>query len=76
MSASYDRRQDAGKSWPAKGRWNPDALPGWYLEMLQGLAADLTAWKQEHDPGQQLDPRNDPRSRRRRHIEERARASR
>jgi len=60
MSASYDRRQ-AAASWPRKGKWSPDGLPAEYLELLRDLAANLTAWRREHDPGQRLDPRCDPR---------------
>lgn len=59
MSADYDRRQRDGK-WPTRGRWNPDGLPDWYIELIGGLARELTAWR-EHDPGQHLDPRTDPR---------------
>ena len=69
MPSSYDRRQDAG-SWPTKGPWNPGELPPWYLELISGLTVDLASWRDDHDPGQRLDPRHDPR--RRRHIEERS----
>jgi len=46
--------------WPTRGRWNPNGLPDWYLEMLGNVAGSLTAWR-EHDPPQRLDPRCDPR---------------
>lgn len=59
MEKLYDSRQHSAQ-WPARGRWNPEQLPGWYLELLGGLAADLTAWR-DHDPPQRLDPRCDPR---------------
>lgn len=59
MPQEYDRRQVAGK-WPERERWSPDRLPGWYMELLIGLAGNLTAWRR-HDPGQRLDPRCDPR---------------
>ena len=59
MFQQYERRQRAGH-WPTGDRWNPERLPGWYLELLGGLAADLTAWR-DHDPPQRLDPRCDPR---------------
>jgi hypothetical protein len=75
MSGDYSRRQRAG-NWPTKGRWSPDGLPPDYLELLRELAAHLTSWRHEHDPGMQLDPRHDPRGRERRHLEERAKASR
>jgi hypothetical protein len=58
MIESYDRRQRPA-NWPTRDRWNSERLPGWYLELLGGLAADLTAWR--HDPPQRLDPRCDPR---------------
>jgi len=57
MDAEYDRRQRAGK--PAS-RWSLDGTPEWYRELLGELAGKLTAWR-EHDPGQHLDPRTDPR---------------
>lgn len=59
MPQEYDRRQVAGK-WPDRQRWTPEGLPDWYMELIRGLAGDLTAWR-EHDPGQHLDPRTDPR---------------
>ena len=58
MDSEYDRRQRAGQ-WPTRRRWNPD-VPAWYVELLGGLAADLTSWR-DHDPPQRLDPRCDPR---------------
>lgn len=72
MPSIYDRRQEAG-SWPAKGPWSPGDLPPWYLELISGLTRDLTSFVDDHDPGQRLDPRDDPR--RRRHIDARSRAS-
>jgi hypothetical protein len=60
MDAGYDRRQRVGK-WPVK-RWSPDGLPEWYRDLLSEVAGSLTAWR-EHDPGQHLDPRTDPRHR-------------
>lgn len=62
MSEEYRRRQRAG-NWPTRGRWNPDGLPDWYLEMLVGLAGSLTRWRDSHDPAPRLDPRCDPRDR-------------
>ena len=73
MSPSYDRRQEAG-SWPTKSPWKSGDLPPWYLELISGLTRDLTSFVDDHDPGQPLDPRHDPR--RRRHIDARSRASR
>lgn len=70
MNADYERRQRDGK-WPSRGRWNPNGLPDWYVELIGGLARDLTAWRGPHDPGQHLDPRTDPRCRSHR-IERRA----
>lgn len=64
MDAEYDRRQRPDK-WLTSGRWSPDGLPDWYVEMLTGLARGLTAWR-NHDPGQHLDPRMDPRGARHR----------
>lgn len=69
MAGEYRRRQWAG-NWPTKGRWSPDGLPPEYLELLRELAAHLTSWR--HDPGQQLDPRHDPRRREYRDMQERA----
>lgn len=59
MSEGYERRQldrrrRAGEQSQLTG------VPGWYVELLAGVAGDLTAWH-EHDPGQYLDPRCDPR---------------
>ncbi len=62
MTGEYRRRQRDGK-WPTNGRWNPDGLPDWYLEMLVGLAGRLNRWRDPHDPAQRLDPRCDPRIR-------------
>ena len=59
MDAEYRRGQPSGH-WPTRGRWKPDGLPDWYLELLTNLAVSLTAWR-EHDPPQRLDPRCDPR---------------
>ena len=64
MPTEYPPGQSPGH-WPTRGRWNPAELPGWYRELLAGLAGDLTAWR-EHDPPQRLDPRCDPRLPRRR----------
>lgn len=69
MNADYRRRQQSDH-WPQQGRWSPDGLPDWYLELLGDLAGSLTAW--QHDPPQRLDPRCDPRHRRHRvHMERR-----
>ena len=73
MDSEYDRRQQAGQ-WPTRRRWNPAELPEWYREMLGGLAADLTSWR-DHDPPQRLDPRCDPRCPRDRTREERRHAN-
>lgn len=72
MSGLYRRRQ-RDRQWPPRGPWNPDGLPGWYMEMLAGLSAGLTSWRadNQHDPGQRLDPRDDPR-RPQGHVEERS----
>lgn len=72
MDAEYDRRQRPGQ-WANRGRWSPDGLPDWYVQMLAGLAGSLTAWR-EHDPGQHLDPRTDPRESRHRAPMERRHA--
>jgi len=61
MDADYARRQRADK-WPVE-RWSLDGTPSWYRELLADMAGKLTAWRQ-HDPGQHLDPRADPRRRR------------
>ena len=60
MHADYERRQ-ADRRHRAGERWSPAGLPGWYVEVLTGAARNLTSWR-EHDPGQRLDPRCDPRS--------------
>ena len=65
MTGEYRRRQRDGK-WPTNGRWNPDGLPDWYLEMLVGLCGRLNRWRDPRDPGPLFDPRCDPRSRPRR----------
>jgi hypothetical protein len=70
MDEAYDRRQTNGQ-WPRRGRWSPDGLPGWYLDLIGAVAHDLTAWR-EHDPGQRLDPRCDPRQPQRHQSERRA----
>lgn len=72
MNAEYDRRQRPGQ-WAKRGRWSPDGLPDWYVQVLAGLAGSLTAWR-EHDPGQHLDPRTDPRESRHRAPMERRHA--
>ena len=58
MDSDYDRRQRP-HHWPARGRWNPDGLPAWYVALLGNVAGNLTGWR-EHDPPR-LDPRCDPR---------------
>lgn len=58
MDAEYDRCQRADK-WPVE-RWSLDGTPEWYRQLLGELAGKLTEWRQ-HDPGQHLDPRTDPR---------------
>jgi hypothetical protein len=68
MDAGYDRRQHADK-W-RDGRWSLDGTPDWYRELLAEMTGKLTAWR-EHDPGQQLDPRMDPRDRRHSRTESR-----
>lgn len=73
MNEEYEPRQRP-RSWPTRGRWNPAELPEWYREMLGGLAADLTAWR-DRDPPQRLDPRCDPRCPRDRTREERRHAN-
>jgi len=70
MDADYSRRQSTGQ-WPRRGRWNPDELPAWYLDLIGAVAHDLMAWRL-HDPGQRLDPRCDPRQPRRHQSERRA----
>lgn len=55
----HDRRQRAGQDWPTW--WTPEGLPDWYMGLLAGLASDLTAWRGDRGPRQQLDPRCDPR---------------
>jgi hypothetical protein len=71
MNADYRTGQPADH-WPRRGRWSPDELPGWYLELLGDLAGSLTAWRDEHDPPQRLDPRCDPRGPRGQQVERRA----
>ena len=61
MDAEYDRRQRYDQ-WPVQ-RWSLDGTPEWYRDLLKAIAGNLTAWRQ-HDPGQCLDPRTDPRIRR------------
>jgi hypothetical protein len=63
MTQLYEHRQHAD-NWPRRGRWNPADLPDWYLELLSEIVGKATAWRDEHDPGQQLDPRTDPRAQR------------
>jgi len=59
MSTSYDRRQAAG-NWPCRGRWSPEGLPTWYVELLGIVAGSATAWR--NDTGvAPLDPRFNPR---------------
>jgi len=58
MDAEYDRRQHAGKS--RSNRWSLDGTPEWYRDLLVEMTGSLTSWR-EHDPGQHLDPRMDPR---------------
>jgi hypothetical protein len=64
MTEPYEHRQHAD-NWPRRGRWNPADLPDWYLDLLGEIVGKATAWRDEHDPGQQLDPRTDPRVQRR-----------
>ena len=59
MDADYTRCQRKAE-WPSRGRWNPAGLPDWYVDLVARLAGNLTAWR-DHDPGQYLDPRTDPR---------------
>lgn len=68
MDAEYDRRQRAGQ-WRVEP-WSLDGTPEWYRDLLAEVAGTLTAWR-EHDPGQHLDPRTDPRG-----IRQRARMER
>lgn len=70
MDAEYDRRQRAGQ-WPS--HWSLDGTPEWYRELLAEMTGKLTAWR-EHDPGQHLDPRTDPRGVRQRSRMERRHA--
>jgi len=70
MDSNYTPGQSPDH-WPARGRWNPEALPAWYVELLGNVAGSLTAWR-DHDPPQRLDPRCDPRRPQWQHLERRA----
>jgi hypothetical protein len=72
MNAEYDRRQRAAK-WPR--RWSPNGLPDWYRDLLAEMTGKLIV-RHEHDPGQHLDPRTDPRPPRHRAGTERRNADR
>jgi hypothetical protein len=71
MGTGYRSGQPADH-WPARGRWNPADLPGWYREMLGDLAGKLTAWREDDRDPHRLDPRCDPRGPRRQPSERRA----
>jgi len=58
MDAEYDRRQHGGKN--PSGQWSLDGVPEWYRDLLVEMTGNLTSWLQ-HDPGQRLDQRTDPR---------------
>jgi hypothetical protein len=58
-SSVYDRRQQGG-NWPPRGRWNPDDLPGWYLELLGELCGSLTRWRNP-EAGREFPASCDPR---------------
>jgi len=73
MNADYTPGQPPAH-WPARGRWSPDGLPAWYVELLGNVAGSLTEWR-EHDPPQRLDPRCDPRHRPQRTGQERRHAN-
>lgn len=60
MSESCRRRQHAGYR-PACPDCAPDGFARDYAMLVTAVAASLTAWKRQHDPRQQLDPRRDPR---------------
>lgn len=62
MDGVYGGRQVVA-NWPQADRsGNLGPIPGWYRELLEGLAADLTRWR-EDEPEQVTRQRCDPRHR-------------
>jgi hypothetical protein len=61
MNGDYRSGQPADH-WPRCGRWNPAELPGWYVELITGLAGRLTRWRDDGRDPHRLDARCDPRS--------------
>jgi len=46
MSELYGRGQRSPNWRPAERGCNLGNIPGWYRELLEGLAADLTRWRE------------------------------
>jgi len=64
MSELYDGRQRAAHWRPADAGDKLGPIPGWYRELLEGLAADLTRWREPEErprvPQPQFPRRSDP----------------